>query len=64
MDFSYTAEQEAFRTEIRSWLEARKAEGAIPGNLHDHLDKVVERGQAWQSRLAEARWCGVHWPAV
>ncbi len=30
MNLSFTEEEESFRAEVRTWLEARKAEGAIP----------------------------------
>ncbi len=63
MDFSYTPEQQSFRNELRSWLEARREEGRIPPNAHDSLDEVVARGRLWQKTLAEAGWCGIHWPA-
>jgi len=62
MDFSYTAEQEAFRGELRSWLERRKAEGAFDATRHRSLDEVVHEGRRWQAALHEAGWCGIHWP--
>jgi alkylation response protein AidB-like acyl-CoA dehydrogenase len=55
---------EAFRTELRSWLEAN-----VPPDLrHENAgrladDERVRRLRAWQRRLAEARWVGITWPA-
>jgi len=62
MDFSYTPEQETFRRQLRSWLETKKAEGAFATRDHKTLDAVVADGRRWQAMLAEAGWCGIHWP--
>ncbi len=62
MDFSYTPEQERFRSELRAWLELRKAEGAFGSREHRTLDEVVRDGRRWQATLHEGGWCGIHWP--
>jgi len=62
MDFAYTPEQEAFRAELRAWLEARKAEGAFASRAHRNLDDVVADGRRWQKALHQGGWCGIHWP--
>jgi len=62
MDFAYTAEQETFRGQLRSWLERKKAEGAFGSHQHRSLDEIVEDGRRWQSTLYEGGWCGIHWP--
>jgi alkylation response protein AidB-like acyl-CoA dehydrogenase len=62
MDFSYTPEQERFRSELRAWLEQKKAEGAFGGHEHRSLDEVVRDGRRWQATLHEGGWCGIHWP--
>ena len=62
MDFSYTPEQEAFRGELRAWLERAKAEGAFGPREHKDLDEVVRDGRRWQKALHEGGWCGIHWP--
>jgi alkylation response protein AidB-like acyl-CoA dehydrogenase len=62
MDFSYTEAQSAFRDELRGWLEARKAEGAFSGGKPENLDEAVAQGRLWQRTLADAGWCGIHWP--
>jgi alkylation response protein AidB-like acyl-CoA dehydrogenase len=58
LDLTFTAEEEAFAREIRSWL-ADNLE--LPGPFATLADEI-EWGRAWQQRLAEARWVGIHWP--
>lgn len=57
MDLSYTPAEERFRAELRAWLAANP-----PGEEPERLDDWVAYGKAWQRRLYEAGWCGVHWP--
>lgn len=65
MDLSYSAEDEAFRTEIRSWLAVHlagewaelKGRGG-PGRDHE----MVEERLAWNRHLAEHGWTCVGWP--
>ncbi len=66
MDFQYTPEQEAFRAEVRSWLEAN-----LPPDLRvdDPRDERVapdrqtfERRRAWQKTMHAAGWVGLAWP--
>jgi alkylation response protein AidB-like acyl-CoA dehydrogenase len=63
MDFNYTVEQEAFRAELRAWLDAEKAAGSFGDINTTSLDAYVEHGRRWQKRLYDAGWCGLHWPA-
>jgi alkylation response protein AidB-like acyl-CoA dehydrogenase len=63
MDFAYTPEEEAFRQELRTWLE-------------EHLPPEWKRGwrppegsaeeaaflRQWQRTLYEGGWAGVSWP--
>jgi alkylation response protein AidB-like acyl-CoA dehydrogenase len=58
MDLTLTAEEEAFRDELRAWLAANVTE--VP--TFASLDEEVEWGRAWQTKLADARWVGIHWP--
>jgi alkylation response protein AidB-like acyl-CoA dehydrogenase len=58
MDFSYSQDEERFRTEFRTWLE-RNPPGAEP----EDPKAWVPYAKAWQHELAEAGWCGVAWPA-
>ena len=67
MNFQYTPEQQAFRREVRGWLETH-----LPPDLcvDDAFDERVapnratfERRVAWQRKMADARWVGISWPA-
>ncbi len=62
MDFTYTPEQELFRNELRTWLEAKKAAGAFGAGEHKSLDQVVADGRRWQQTLFDGGYCGIHWP--
>jgi alkylation response protein AidB-like acyl-CoA dehydrogenase len=57
MDFSYSAEEERFRAELRAWLTAHP-----PGPEPEDPKQWVTYAKAWQRQLAEAGWCGVAWP--
>jgi alkylation response protein AidB-like acyl-CoA dehydrogenase len=66
MDFEYTPEQEAFRSQVREWLINN-----LPPDLciDDPMDEriapnreVFERRRAWQRKLAEGGWVGLSWP--
>lgn len=54
----YSAEQEAFRAELRAWLAANVPREAPPE------DEVERRDfqRAWQHTLADGGWVGIHWP--
>jgi alkylation response protein AidB-like acyl-CoA dehydrogenase len=66
VDLSYSAEDEAFRAEIRAWLEEHlagefaelKGRGG-PGRDHEAIDERL----AWNRHLARHGWTGVGWPA-
>ncbi len=63
MDFNYTPQEEAFRQELRAWLEANLPKEYDP-DLFEEKD-AEERWQiqlAWQKKLHQGRWVGVHWP--
>jgi alkylation response protein AidB-like acyl-CoA dehydrogenase len=59
MDLAYSPDEERFRRELRAWLA-----GHPPGPEPDEIDAWVAHGRAWQRRLYDAGWCGVHWPAA
>jgi len=59
VNLALTPEEEAFRDEVRSWLEANVE---LPGRFHS-LDDEFEWGRKWQARLAADRWVGIHWPS-
>lgn len=64
MDFKYSEEDEAFRAEFRSWLEANMPrDWRDDGELADPDTKSeFERRRAWHSKLYDAGWMCIHWP--
>jgi alkylation response protein AidB-like acyl-CoA dehydrogenase len=61
MDLTFSPEEEAFRSALRSWLAANIPAGwdaddfpSLAGEVRFLVD--------WQKRLASAGWVGVHWP--
>jgi alkylation response protein AidB-like acyl-CoA dehydrogenase len=60
MELSYTAEQEAFRVEVRAWLQAH-----VPAEPLEHFDASrtgFEAHRAWERTLKEGAWGMVTWP--
>jgi alkylation response protein AidB-like acyl-CoA dehydrogenase len=65
MDFAFTAEDEAFRAELRSWLGAN-----LPAfRRHDdeeeeqtELSTTMARRRSWQRLLHQGRWAAINWP--
>ncbi|MDB5430238.1 MAG: acyl-CoA dehydrogenase [Caulobacter sp.] len=59
MDLTYTAEQQAFRAEVRTWLEAH-----VPKEPLASFDTAegFEAHRAWEGVLASGRWSAVTWP--
>ena len=63
MDLGYTAEEEAFRHEVRSWLESNlpaawRQDGK--GGYRDEEDTDLQR--EWQRKLYEGGWLKLAWP--
>lgn len=64
MDFDYPPEAEAFRKEIRAWLEAHASDFAGLGFTSMDLDSDrVERLRRWNRVLAEAGYAAIAWPS-
>jgi alkylation response protein AidB-like acyl-CoA dehydrogenase len=68
MDFRFSAEDEAFRQELRAWLEKNRPEQGSADN-DDHTDFMQEGSKdQWQRRLNWHRkmhsggWVGISWP--
>ncbi len=59
MDLAYTAEQIAFRAEIRAWLEAHVPAEPLPS--FDTAEGFAAH-RAWERTLAAGRWGMVTWP--
>jgi alkylation response protein AidB-like acyl-CoA dehydrogenase len=65
VDLRYSAEDDAFRAEIRGWLEEHLAGEyaelrGLGGPGKDH--EAIEERLAWNRHLAEHGWTGVGWP--
>lgn len=63
MDLSFTAEEEAFRAEVRAWLDANlpaewRHRGV--GGYREEEDEDIQR--EWQRRLYEGGWLTLAWP--
>src|SRR5690606_32744924 len=65
MDLSFSKEEEAFRREVREWLEANlvgpfeKLRGrGGPGDEHSFVEERIE----WTKRMGEAGWNCIGWP--
>jgi alkylation response protein AidB-like acyl-CoA dehydrogenase len=63
VDLGFTTEEEAFRTEVRSWLEVNllkdwRQDGK--GGYRDEEDTELQRG--WQRKLYEGGWLKLGWP--
>jgi len=64
MNFDFTAEQEAFRKEVRAWLEANLPDGLRGRSFaSSRADRdEVARLRAWQKTMADAGFVGMEWP--
>src|SRR5438105_1600437 len=65
MDFAYTEEDEAFRAELRGWLDANLGDFLKAGEIEDrqaNISRTMARRRAWQRRLNEGRWAAINWP--
>jgi len=59
MDLTFTAEEEAFREEVRSWLTANLPAEPLPsGDTAAGFAAHLE----WERKLFEDRWAVVSWP--
>jgi alkylation response protein AidB-like acyl-CoA dehydrogenase len=57
MDLTLSPQEEAFRDELREWLEANN-----PGEEPEGDEAAFEFRKAWQRKLADAGWAGLSWP--
>jgi alkylation response protein AidB-like acyl-CoA dehydrogenase len=59
VDLTFTAEQQAFRLEVREWLHAN-----IPrDDPGDDFESMRAFDTAWQRRQFDGGWAGIAWPA-
>src|SRR5919109_522838 len=64
MDFDFSEREEAFRKEVRAWLEANLPEdlrGRAFAASRADVEEVT-RLRAWQQQMAEAGYVGMDWP--
>jgi alkylation response protein AidB-like acyl-CoA dehydrogenase len=64
VDFSLNAEDEAFRDELRSWLDEHLQQFLADTEDEDQRAAGVpsqERRKAWQRLMNEGGWAAVHW---
>ncbi|MGO9030482.1 acyl-CoA dehydrogenase family protein [Mycobacterium sp.] len=63
MDFSYPADVERFRAELREWLSANLTDELIAARRPSgHNDVVFETLRTWNRTMADAGWAAVSWP--
>jgi alkylation response protein AidB-like acyl-CoA dehydrogenase len=63
VDFSYPAEVEEFRTELRDWLSANLTSELIAARRpSDRDDAAFEMLRVWNHTMADAGWAAVSWP--
>jgi alkylation response protein AidB-like acyl-CoA dehydrogenase len=58
MDLRWSAEEDAFRYEARTWLEANVPHGLPSGDTREGFAAHLE----WERALFGARWSAVSWP--
>src|SRR5919108_625249 len=64
MDFDFSEREEAFRKDVRAWLEANPPDdlrGRAFAASRADVDEV-RRLRAWQKRMYEAGYVGMDWP--
>ncbi|MBO6902142.1 MAG: acyl-CoA dehydrogenase family protein [Rhizobiaceae bacterium] len=60
MDLTYSPDEEAFRAEVRGWMEANVPSSPLPS--FDASREGFEAHRDWERKLAEGRWGMVTWP--
>lgn len=58
MDVRFDAATEAFRQEVRTWLEAHVPTEPMPRDPEEAFNYT----RAWQKQMYDAGWAGIHWP--
>lgn len=61
MDLRYSAQDEAFRAELRSWLTTATAEIGVRPTNEDWTERR-NYDERWQRMLFEAGYAGINWP--
>jgi len=60
MDLAFSADDDAFRDEVRTWLTEHAPSERRPHDLHAARDYDL----AWQRLQYEAGWAGIGWPVA
>jgi alkylation response protein AidB-like acyl-CoA dehydrogenase len=63
MDFNFTPEEDAFRQELRTWLQENLPQSYDPQEF-DRIDADTrfEFQRTWQKNAHDSSWVGIHWP--
>ena len=62
MDLTYPADAEAFRTEIRAWLESNLPDGWFDEGFEMTNEERKAFNEAWPKKLFEGGWICATWP--
>ncbi len=64
MDFEYTAEEKAFRQELRDWYRENLPDGWLEGERDVPAEDPAREEFLldWQRKLYDARLAAIHWP--
>jgi hypothetical protein len=62
MDLTYPPDAEAFRTEIRSWLEENLPPGWFDSGFEMTAEDRAAFNEAWPAKLYEGGWICATWP--
>ncbi len=64
MDFNFTSEDEAFRKELRAWLEKNRPERPASEleSFFEEDNDDWKRRVAWFKKLHSGGWTGIDWP--
>ena len=58
MNIRFDAATEAFRHDVRTWLEANLPTTPMPQDAEDAFKYMRD----WQRKMYDAGWAGIHWP--
>ncbi|MCW2650367.1 MAG: hypothetical protein QOE41_928 [Mycobacterium sp.] len=63
MDFTYPAEVEQFRKELRAWLSAHLTDEVLAADRRRGRDPLAfDTLRVWDAAVADAGWAAVSWP--
>ncbi|MGH7856799.1 MAG: acyl-CoA dehydrogenase family protein, partial [Candidatus Binatia bacterium] len=62
MDLTWSEAEEAFRAEVREWLEANVPQEHVDDDEYSDDRASFESRRAWQRKLGEAGYLAMHWP--